>query len=221
MTEQNVYLRQGFGEPLGFGKRQALLIVDFINGFLDPEHLGGGNIADSAHRTVPLLAAARAAGVPVIFTRIVYAEDGSNAGVWCEKVPRLKTLTESSPASHVIRELEPRSGEYVLRKTQASAFFGTDLAAYLVNRSVDALLVAGCTTSGCVRASVVDAISHNLRPIVAVDCVGDRAQGPHQANLFDIGQKYADLIDAREAIARLRAKRADIADHQNEAAPAK
>jgi maleamate amidohydrolase len=124
--------------------------------------------------------------------------------VWCEKAPRLKTLTDSSPASRVIEELEPRSGEYVLRKTQASAFFGTDLAAYLIYRGVDTLFIAGCTTSGCVRASVVDAISHNLRPIVVVDCVGDRAEAPHQANLFDIGQKYADLMSADEAAGRLQ-----------------
>jgi maleamate amidohydrolase len=216
--EQDVYSRQGFGQPLGFGRRPALLIIDFVNGFLDPEHFGGGNIAEAARNTVPLLAAARAAGVPVVFTRIVYAEDGSNAGVWCEKAPRLKGLTESSSASHVIGDLEPRAGEYVIRKTQASAFFGTDLAAYLVYRGVDTLLIAGCTTSGCVRASVVDAISHNLRPIVVADCVGDRAEGPHQANLFDIGQKYADLIDAGEAIARLRTGTAGL---QGGAEPAK
>ena len=204
MTEQNVYACQGFGRRLGYGKRPALLLIDFVNGFLDHELFGGGNIADAARHTVPLLAAARAAGVPVVFTRIVYAEDGSNAGMWCEKVPRLKSLTESSLASHVISELEPWPGEYVVRKTQASAFFGTDLAAYLVYRAVDTLLIAGCTTSGCVRASVVDAISHNLRPVVVVDCIGDRALEPHQANLFDIEQKYADLVSADDAVAQLR-----------------
>jgi maleamate amidohydrolase len=202
--DEDVYSRQTFGQPLGFGKRPALLIVDFVNGFLDPQHFGGGSIADAACMTVPLLAAARTAGVPVVFTRIVYAEDGSNAGVWCEKVPRLKILTESSSASQVISELEPRPSEYVIRKTQASAFFGTDLAAYLVYKGVDSLIIAGCTTSGCVRASVVDAISHNLRPIVVADCVGDRAQGPHEANLFDIGQKYADVVSADEVVAELR-----------------
>lgn len=205
MVEQDVYSRQGFGQPLGFGRRPALLVVDFVNGFLDPELFGGGNIAEAARHTVPLLAAARSAGIPVIFTRIVYAEEGTNAGVWCEKAPRLKSLTETSSASQVIGELEPRSGDYVIRKTQASAFFGTDLQSYLVYRAVDTLLIAGCTTSGCVRASVVDAISHNFRPIVVTDCVGDRALGPHQANLFDIGQKYADLLGADQAMARLQA----------------
>ena len=205
MSEKDVYTRQGFGTPLGFGKRPALLIVDFVNGFLDPDLFGGGNIVKAAHKTVPLLAAARAADIPVVFTRIVYAEDGSDAGIWCEKAPRLKVLTESSSASHVVAQLAPRPGEYVVRKTQASAFFGTDLAAHLVFHGVDTLVIAGCTTSGCVRASVVDAISYNFRPSVVGDCVGDRALGPHEANLFDIGQKYADVLDAKQAIARLQA----------------
>jgi maleamate amidohydrolase len=105
----------------------------------------------------------------------------------------------------VIDMLEPHEGELVISKTQASAFFGTDLTAYLIYRRVDTLVIAGCTTSGCVRASVVDAVSYNFRTIVVAECVGDRAEGPHQANLFDIGQKYADLVSADEAIARLRA----------------
>jgi maleamate amidohydrolase len=210
--DEDVYSRQTFGRALGFGKRPALLIVDFVNGFLDPEQFGGGNIADAARMTIPLLAAARTAGLPIVFTRIVYAEDGSNAGIWCEKVPRLKILTESSSASQVISELEPGPGEYVIRKTQASAFFGTDLAAYLVYKGVDTLFIAGCTTSGCVRASVVDAISYNFRPIVVENCVGDRAQGPHEANLFDIGQKYADLMTADHAKAQLRSMGAAYAE---------
>jgi maleamate amidohydrolase len=127
-------------------------------------------------------------------------------------VPRLKILTESSSASQVISELEPGPGEYVIRKTQASAFFGTDLAAYLVYKGVDTLFIAGCTTSGCVRASVVDAISYNFRPIVVENCVGDRAQGPHEANLFDIGQKYADLMTADHAKAQLRSMGAAYAE---------
>jgi maleamate amidohydrolase len=135
-----------------------------------------------------------------VFTRIVYAEDGSDAGVWCEKAPRLKTLTESAAASQVVDFLAPRPGELVVRKTQASAFFGTDLSSYLTYKGVDSVIIAGCTTSGCVRATVVDAISYNFRPIVVSDCVGDRAAGPHEANLFDIGQKYADLIDLDEAV---------------------
>jgi maleamate amidohydrolase len=206
-AETDVYRRQGFGKAIARGTRPALLVVDFVNGFLDPEMFGGGNIVDAARRTKRLLAAARAGMLPVVFTRIVYAEDGSDAGVWCEKAPRLKLLTESSEASRVPALLKPKRGELVVRKTQASAFFGTDLASYLTYRGVDTIVIAGCTTSGCVRASVVDAISYNFRPIVVPDCVGDRALAPHEANLFDIGQKYADLVPLDEAAAWVSALR--------------
>jgi maleamate amidohydrolase len=211
MSDTDVYRQQGFGQAIGRGKRPALLVVDFVNGFLDPAIFGGGNIVEAAERTKPLLEAARAAGLPIVFTRIVYAEDGSDAGVWCEKAPRLKTLTESAAASQVVDFLAPRAGELVVRKTQASAFFGTDLSSCLTYKGVDSVIIVGCTTSGCVRATVVDAISYNFRPIVVSDCVGDRASGPHEANLFDIGQKYADLIERGEAVKWLAALNQEVA----------
>jgi maleamate amidohydrolase len=192
----DIYARQGFGHRLRPGRRAALLVVDFVNGFTDPDLLGGGNIGDAARRTVPVLARCRDAGVAVIFTRIVYADDGSDAGLWCEKVPALRGLTETAPESQVVQDLLPRKGEAIIRKTQASAFFGTGLAPLLTGRGIDTLLVAGCTTSGCVRASVVDAMSHNFRTVLLRDCIGDRAEAPHVANLFDMEQKYADAIDS-------------------------
>ena len=205
-AERALYERQGLGRPVGFGERPALLVVDFVNAFADPGRFGGGNIAGAIARTRPLLAAARSAGLPVAFTRVVYAADGSDAGVFTRKAPGLLDLTEQSEGSQVVPELAPRPGEHVIRKTQPSAFFGTDLAPWLLGRGVDTLLVTGATTSGCVRASVVDAMSYNLRTIVVRDCVGDRALGPHEANLFDMEQKYADLADAAEAIACVRAR---------------
>jgi maleamate amidohydrolase len=203
--EAEVYRAQGFGQRLSAGRRAALLVVDFVEGFVDPGVFGGGNISEAAACTVPVLAAFRGAGAPVIFTRIVYAADGSDAGLWCEKVPGLRRLTDDAPESRVIGPLAPRPGEPVVRKTQASAFLGTGLDALLIARSVDTLVVAGCTTSGCVRASVMDAIGRNFRPLVLTDCVGDRAIGPHEANLFDMGQKYADLIAAEDVAAVLAA----------------
>lgn len=199
----DVYRRQQFGQRTGLGKTPSLLVVDFVNGFTDPEIFGGGNIPEAVTATVPLLALARAKGLPIIFTRIVYAADGSDASLWCQKVPRLRELTEASPASHVVSELAPLPGELVIRKTQASAFFGTHLAACLVSYGVDSLIVTGCTTSGCVRATVVDAMSHNYRTVVVTDCVGDRALDPHRANLFDMGQKYSDLMRSSEVISIL------------------
>jgi maleamate amidohydrolase len=198
MDEREIYARQELGGTIAAGVRPALLIVDFVNGFLDPDIFGGGNTQDAARATIPVLESFRRAGLPIVFTRIVYAEDGSDAGVWCEKAPRLRELTERNPASHVADSLEPRDGEIVLRKTQPSAFFDTPLSALLRRDGVDAVMVAGATTSGCVRATVVDAISANFRPTVIADCVGDRALGPHEASLFDMEQKYANLVSSRD-----------------------
>lgn len=195
---EDVYQKQQFGQTVGLGRMPALLVVDFVNGFIDPDILGGGNISDAVAQTKPLLAFFRAARLPVVFTRIVYADDGADAGMWCRKVPRLRDLTESAMASQVVDALAPRDGELVIRKTQASAFFGTHLAAHLVAKGVDTIVLSGCTTSGCIRASAIDAMSMNYRVTVARDCVGDRALGPHEANLFDMGQKYADLLTGAE-----------------------
>ncbi len=198
MNETDIYRKQQMGGMIGKGHRTALIIVDFVNGFVDPDVFGGGNTLDAAEATVGLLNTFRERGLPVVFTRIVYAEDGSDAGIWCEKAPRLRDLTEANLASHVIDILKPDEGEIVIRKTQPSAFFDTNLSSLLRGRNIDAVAIAGATTSGCVRATVVDAISANFRPTVISDCVGDRAQGPHEANLFDMQQKYANLIHSSE-----------------------
>ena len=208
MGDSEIYRRQTFGQRTGFGRSPVLLVVDFVNGFVDPEIFGGGNIADAVMATVPLLAFFRQQGLPVAFTRIVYADDGSDCGIWCEKVPRLRELTETAPASQVVDELAPVDGELVVRKTQASAFFGTPLAGILQARGVDTIVLVGCTTSGCVRATAIDAMSSNFRLVVASDCVGDRALGPHEANLFDLGQKYADLMTSTEIMEALAARAA-------------
>jgi maleamate amidohydrolase len=199
MTDElDIYRQQGFAQTVGIGEAPALVIVDFVVGFTDPAHFGGGNIGDAIIRTQSLLALARAKDWPIVHTRVVYADDGSDWGGFTKKVPALRGLTETSPLSQIVVELTPRPGELVLRKHNASAFFGTELAGWLAGRRVDTLLVSGCTTSGCVRATVIDSCSHNLRTIVVSDCVGDRALGPHEANLFDMKQKYADLMTVSE-----------------------
>jgi maleamate amidohydrolase len=202
--ETQIYRRQGFAQSAGWGQHPALLIVDFVIGFTDPAHFGGGNIAPAIDRTVGLLAHARATGWPIVHTRVVYAEDGSDAGAFTHKVPSLLKLTETSELSQIVPELTPAPGEYIIKKRQASAFFATELAGWLHHRGVDTVLVAGCTTSGCIRASVVDSVSHSFRTIVLTDCVGDRALGPHEANLFDMGQKYADLRTSDEVMGHYR-----------------
>ena len=196
--EADIYHRQGMGQRAGMGARPALVIVDFVVGFADPEHFGGGNIAPAIEQTVRLLAFARKHRWPVAHTRVVYADDGADAGVFTRKAPSLLKLTETSPLSQIVPELTPAKGEYIVRKQGASGFFGTALAAWLTQRGADTVIVAGCTTSGCVRATVLDAMQSNFRTVVATDCVGDRALGPHEANLFDMGQKYADLMTRAE-----------------------
>ena len=204
-SDIDIYKSQNFGNRLGFGEKPALLIVDFVNGFTDPAKFGGGNIGAAIDRTAAVLARCRARGVLVAYTRVVFADDGTDANLMCLKVPSLTTLTEHAPESRIVDALTPLPGEIVVRKRVPSAFFGTDLAPALARHRIDTVMVAGCTTSGCVRASVLDALCHGFRPVVMSDCVGDRALGPHEANLFDMGQKYADIVTADEAIAALSA----------------
>jgi maleamate amidohydrolase len=140
-----------------------------------------------------------------LLSRVVYADDGSDYCAFVRKVPALATLTEHAHAGQIVAELTPLPTETILRKTQPSAFFNTGYAEQLRRLGVDTLIVTGCTTSGCVRATVVDAMSHDFRAIVARDCVGDRSLQAHDANLFDMEQKYADLVDSEGIVAVLRA----------------
>ncbi|VTU40445.1 Maleamate amidohydrolase [Variovorax sp. PBS-H4] len=202
-AEIETYQRQGFGTALELRAPVGLLIVDFVNGFADPAVFGGGNIPQAIDETVALLAAARERQWPVAHSRIVYADDGADHNIFSLKVPGMLTLKEDDPRSAIVPRLAPRPGELVVRKTVPSAFFGTSLAAWLSQRGVQTLVVAGAVTSGCVRASVVDAMSHGLRPLVVSDCVGDRAPDPHDANLFDMAQKYAAVMKRDDALAAL------------------
>ena len=199
MNDAAIFDTQHFGQTMGPGVSPALLVVDFTVGFNDPAAFGGGNIGAAIAVTTELLALARAHRWPIAHTRIVYASDGSDANVHCLKVPRLLSLTEDNPQSDFVPELTPRDGEIVVRKRLPSAFFGTDLAGMLFARRVDTLFIAGCTTSGCVRASTLDAMCHGLRPMVVADCVGDRSLSAHEASLFDLGKKYADVITFQQA----------------------
>jgi maleamate amidohydrolase len=199
-----IYRRQGIGARMGFGTRPALLIIDFINGFNDPDLLGGGNIQDAIDSTAALLAVARHLELPIAYTSHVYAADGSENGLFNLKMPNMGgVLAAGSRAVRVVDELAPRPGERVIHKHFPSAFFGTDLAGWLAAKGVDTAIVTGCTTSGCVRATVVDAMGFGYRPMVPRECVGDRAEGPHQANLFDMDQKYADVMGLAEVLAEL------------------
>ena len=190
-----LYQQQGFGAALAVAPPVGLLIVDFVNGFADPAHFGGGNIPAAIERTRGLLGEARRMAWPIAHTRIVFADDGSDANIFSRKVPSLLQLVERSALSQIVPQLEPADGELVVRKTLPSAFACTNLQSWFTQRGVKTVVVAGTTTSGCVRASVLDAVNLGFVPFVVRDCVGDRALGPHEANLFDMQQKYAEVVD--------------------------
>ncbi len=196
----SAYARQGFGAAMAPKPPYGLLIVDLVNGFADPAVFGGGNIPQAIEQTAGLLAHARKQGWPVAHSRIVFADDDADHNIFTLKVPGMLTLKEADHNSAIVPQLAPAAGELVVRKTVPSAFFGTSLAAWLSQRGVQTLLVAGAVTSGCVRASVVDAMQYGFRPLVVSDCVGDRAIGPHDANLFDMRQKYATVLTRDEAV---------------------
>lgn len=203
-AELATYARQGFGADLPLQAPYGLLIVDFVNGFADPAVFGGGNIPAAIASTVPLLQAARERGWAIAHSRIVYADDGADHNIFSLKVPAMLSLKEREHRSAIVPELAPAAGELVVRKTVPSAFFGTPLAPWLAQRGVQTLVVAGAVTSGCVRASVVDAMSWGFRPVVLSDCVGDRAIAPHDASIFDMAQKYAAVMTRDEALERTR-----------------
>ncbi|PUA19687.1 isochorismatase family protein [Glaciimonas sp. PCH181] len=202
-STMDLYRRQGFGCSLGKPSRPGLLIIDFINGFADPAIFGGGNINEAIAATVPVLEMARAMKWPIAHARIVFADDGANANIFSIKATSILKLTEDSVESAFVPELQPAPGELVIRKTSPSAFFETNLRSWLTQHNVDSLLIAGCSTSGCVRASVHDAMCCGFRPYVLMECVGDRATAPHEANLFDMQQKYAEVLSFREFQDRL------------------
>ena len=196
--EQAVYERQGFGRSLELLPPAGLLIVDFINGFADPEVFGGGNIRPAIEKTRTLLALARKRGWLVSYTRVVYADDGSDANVFTDKVPGCLDFTETSGLSQVVAELPPAPGDLIIRKQFPSAFFGTHLASALAMKGIRTLFLTGATTSGCVRASAVDAMCHGFKPVIVEDCVGDRSISQHEANLFDLKMKYTENMKLHE-----------------------
>ena len=201
MAEMDIYKKQNMGNMLGFGQRPALLIIDFQNAFTDENFFGGHNISLAIENTTHLLQACRQAHIPVAHVRFATSNDGSDLGTFGIKVPRLKDLIDGTPPAQIVDSLKPRSDEFVSIKHHASAFFGTTLQSWLTFRAVDTLLISGCATSGCVRASTIDASAFGYRPMIVAECVGDRAQGPHEANLFDMQQRYADVVSLQDTTA--------------------
>lgn len=205
-TTAEVYQRAGFGAPVRRGPRPAIVVVDLTHGFTDPTSPTGTDLTSVVRATAGLVAAGRPAGVPVVFTTIAYtgAEADGDAVTWLTKAPGMRALREGSAAVALDGRLPVEPGDHLITKKGASAFFGTTLAALLAGLRVDTVLVCGATTSGCVRATAVDAVQSGFSVLVPRDCVGDRARGPHEANLFDIQAKYGDVIDLADAVGYLQ-----------------
>ncbi len=200
-----IYERAQMGHTLGYGKKPAIVVVDFQLGFTAPEQSPlAGNLDAEVAATNEIIAAARKKGVPVIFTVVGYdPHRQADAGLWPEKVPSLRLLTLGSDLVELDPRLDRQDEDLVIVKKYASGFFGTYLASTLTMNGVDTLIVTGCTTSGCVRATVMDALANGFRPIVPIEAIGDRAQEPHEANVFDIGAKYGDVVQTSEVVTYL------------------
>lgn len=206
MTEDihTFYRQRGLSERVGFGERPSLLIVDFINAFTQSTSPLAANFDREIAATRQLLELARTRELLTFFTTTEYDTGYAEAGIFIKKIPSLKVLNKGTWMVQVDSRLEPRPGEHLLVKKYASAFFGTSLASTLTANRVDTLIIAGCTTSGCVRASAVDGCQHGFRTIVVAEAVGDRAQPPHEANLFDIDAKYGDVVSLEATLEYLK-----------------
>lgn len=201
MSARDVYDARGFGGRQGAGERPVVLVVDFIEGFTNPASALACDADAAVGATRRLLDAARAAGVPVIFTTVSYDDDLERAAMFVAKAPALATLRPGSAWVEVDPRLAPRMEEPVLVKLFASAFFGTHLDEMLREAGCDTVIVTGASTSGCVRATAVDALQYGYRVLVPREGVADRAVDAHNGSLLDIDAKYGDVISIDEAIA--------------------
>lgn len=200
---KDLYEKKGFAQRSGFGKSPAIIVVDVITGFTDPDCDLGSNYDELIGNLQKVLQTARERKIPIIFTTVVY-EHPAEGGQFIKKVPALKVLAPDSQWIQVDPRLERQTDETVLVKKFASAFFGTSLGSMLTSCNVDTVVVTGVTTSGCVRATAVDALQFGYKVVVPKECVGDRARGPHEASLFDIHAKYGDVIGVEELLSYLR-----------------
>jgi maleamate amidohydrolase len=197
-----LYAAEHIGGRLTLGSRPVVIVVDLQRGFTEAGGPVGADLTGCVVATRRLLDVARAQGVPAVFTRIVY-DDPAEAGVWRQKMPGLAGLLAGGPWAELDARLGHRDEEPIVAKRGASALWGTDVAGMLAALGADTVLLAGATTSGCVRATAVDLMQANFPVVIPRECVGDRAQAPHEANLFDLDAKYADVIALDEAIALL------------------
>lgn len=206
MTSDAEFFKQrGFGMKIGFGERPALLVIDMVKAFTNPERMLGADLDAQIEAHKPLLASMHAKKLPVIFSTVIYEDaDLKDAGIWALKQKGVTTLRKGTDGPEVDPRLDFAKNDSLLVKKYASCFYGTDLVSRLLAHRVDTLLITGCTTSGCVRASAVDACQTGFRPMVIREAVGDRSQAAHEQSLFDLQAKYADVVSLEETLAYLR-----------------
>jgi maleamate amidohydrolase len=203
--DEEFFRQRGFGIKIGFGERPALIVIDMLKGFTDPAMPLGANLDKEIEAQKPLLEVAHERDIPVIFSTVIYEEaDVKDAGIWGLKMKGSLTLTAGSEAVKIDPRLNMGPRDILLVKKYASCFFGTDLVPRLNSRRVDTLIIAGCTTSGCVRATAVDAVQNGFRPMVVREAVGDRSAAAHEQSLFDLNAKYADVVSLDESLRYLR-----------------
>lgn len=195
--------KRAYNTRVGFGVRPALILIDFCQAYFEPGNALFSEVEDALASALRVRAAARAAGVPVILTNVVYHPQALDGGRFFEKAAPLSNFLKGSPMGAFAAGLEPFEDELVVSKQYPSAFFGTSLASTLTAMGRDSVILTGLTTSGCVRASCVDAMSHGFRTAVVADACGDRHAAPHEANLFDMNAKYADVVSEAEVVAFL------------------
>jgi nicotinamidase-related amidase len=198
------FRKRGFSRTIGFGQRAAVIVIDIIGAFTDPDLPLGTNLDGIIEQTNRILAPARAAKVPIFFSSVAYEdEDLRDAGIWALKQAGVMTLRAGTPEVEVDKRLGQRPGEALIMKKYASCFFGTDLVTRLHTLKVDTLILTGCTTSGCVRATAVDGLQYGFRVMIPKEAVGDRAAPAHEQSLFDLNAKYADVISVDDVLAYL------------------
>ncbi|HEX2618828.1 MAG TPA: N-carbamoylsarcosine amidohydrolase [Phototrophicaceae bacterium] len=196
-----------FDGRLGFGQKPAVLVVDFINAYITPDSpLFAPAVCDAVDQSVELIEAARAKGLPILYTKVLYNVNGLDGGLFVQKVPVLRRMIDGEPLAEIVPQLTPHPQDIVVVKQYASAFFGTSLSATLTALGIDTLILIGCSTSGCVRATAVDGLQYGFRVIVPRDCVGDRHPAPHESNLFDINSKYGDVVSKADVLAYLASR---------------
>jgi len=198
------YARAGFGGALPFGQRPALLVVDVVMAYLDPQSPLYAGVEDALAANIRLVEAFRAAELPVIFTNVVYQAGGLDGGMFFRKVPALKAFLAGSSLGEFPPAMQPRSGELVISKQYPSAFFGTPLAATLRAMGVDTVVIGGFSTSGCVRASALDTLQNGFAPFVVREACGERDPRPQEANLFDIQAKIGEVVAEAYILEKVR-----------------